>query len=153
MLYGSSVAMDKGSGVRILSLNLSCLKIILSKFRFIKLAAFVATVTDISWKDSRNNPVKSKEPLRIPPSIAVQTTFSCLPSFCMVMWYICDISTILPGLRINDFFSLRVVCSTYLTMAAWCGQHEEFSVVISFTQQFVFQSCSFFSWGIVCTAA
>ena len=65
----------------------------------------------------------------------------------MVMWCICDIYTILISLRINDVFCFVMVCSTYLTMVAWCEQLEELSVLISFTQQFVFQSCIFFSTG------
>jgi len=49
------------------------------------------------------------------------------------------------SLSINDFFSLRDVGSTDLTVVAWCGM--QLSVLISSTQLFVFQSCFFFGGG------
>ena len=63
--------------VCVMALNHSCLQIILNKFQFIKLAAFVATVTGFSWKDSRTDPVNTKEPLRS-PSPLTQYHSSCV---------------------------------------------------------------------------
>ena len=60
-----------------------------------------------------------------------------------VRWYNFDIFKILISLKINEFFSLRDVRSTYLIVVAWCGQLVKLSVLISLTQLFVLYSCNF----------
>lgn len=62
----------------------------------------------------------------------------------MVRRYTFDLGTFLFSLRINEFFSLPDVGSNYLSVVAWCGQLAALPVLISSTQQFVFQSCDFF---------
>ena len=61
----------------------------------------------------------------------------------MVRWYVFDIATILISIRIGEFFILRDVGSTYLTVLASFGQLAELSQLISSTQPFVFQIYNF----------
>lgn len=60
-----------------------------------------------------------------------------------VRWYNLDIFKILISLKINEFFSLRDVGSTYLIVVAWCGQLVKLSLLISLTQLFVLYCCNF----------
>jgi len=62
----------------------------------------------------------------------------------MVSWYILDIGIILISLRIKEFFSLRDIGSTYVTVIEWFGQLVELSMLISSSRQFLIQSCNFF---------
>jgi len=67
-------------------------------------------------------------------------------------WYIFDIGIILVSPRINEFFSLRDIGSTNVTMMERFGKLVELPMLISSSQSFLFQSCNFFT-GNVSTAA
>jgi hypothetical protein len=75
------------------------------------------------------------------------TIHNIRPDIDMARWCIFNRGTIVISVRVDEFFSLREVGSTYLTMVARNGQRVELSVLISSTQQFVFQNCSLFLEG------
>ena len=74
------------------------------------------------------------------------------------MWYFFDINTSMISLSINDFFSLRDVGSTDLTVVVWWGMLVELSVLIHphsslcFRIAFLFLRQGEYSCLVICSA-